>query len=306
MSAIRIAFAFFAMLTLSGCGFGLLVPEMNQPLMNAPNEMAFENIIVNNVKCELRKGVWKVMEDLQTTSAHPGNDTSWLLKQGALVTLKLVVDEKASLNPGISYNHPFQNAVDIFPTNGNVNVPRGFTLGAGSSNSADGTRTEIVAFTYSFSDLINEKGVDRIKDKDCAHENGVFIQSNLKIAQFLYNKVFLAKVPGSVVIADLSDPKKAKKITDPFSTFSYQITFVASYGGSVTPTWKFTQISVNPTSPFFSTSRQHTQDLTVAIGETKPATKNKPAAPSGEQIMLLQTALFGQAVASAIQSQTHP
>jgi hypothetical protein len=304
VSASRIGFAFVAIVTLNGCG--LFVPEMEPFFVDASHEKEFENIIINNVKCELRKGVFEATKLLNSShSAHPGNDISWLLQQGATVTLKLAVDEKSSFNPGISLSHPLQNALDVFPQNGNVNVPRSTSLSAGVSGSADGTRTEIVAFTYSFSDLINERGAERFRDIPCDNENGVFIQSDLKIAQFLVNKVFLAKVPGSVVIQDVKN-KKLKEVKDPFSTFSYQVTFVASYGGSITPTWKFTQLSVNPGStPFFSTSGQRTQDLTVSIGETKPATKTKAATPSPGQIMLLDAALIGQAVASAIQSQTH-
>ena len=179
-----------------------------------------------------------------------------------------------------------------------------FTGGLGTGNSTDGTRTEIVAFTYSFYDLIHEKGVEKYLGKPCDNENGVFIQSDLKIRDFIVNKVFLAKVPGSVVIEDVPG-RKPRKVSDPFSTFSDQITFVVTYGVNGTPTWKFTRITVNPTSPLFSTSQTRTQDLTIAIGKTTPATPNKPATPSPEAIALLNAALIGQAVATAIQSQTH-
>jgi hypothetical protein len=303
MSASRSTFLFVAMLTLNGCG--LLVPEMETFWEDASHEKAFENVIVNNVKCELRKGVWDAEDLLRTTTAHPGNDTTWLLQQGALVTLKLVVDEKSSLNPGISLTQPFQNAVDVFAHNGNVTVSRSFSLGVGAANSADGTRTEIVAFTYSFSDLINEKGAERFRGKPCDNEDGVFIQSDLKISQFLVNKVFLAKVPGSVVIEDVANKAAPKKAKDPFSTFSYEMAFVATYGGNVTPTWKFTQLSASTPAPLFSTSKTRTQDLTIAVGKTAPATKDNAATPSPQQLYLLQAHLIGQAVATAIQSQAH-
>lgn len=295
----RIVFVLLLGVSLTGCG--LYVPEMQPFFQEASYEKAFENIIVNNVKCELRNGVYETMAMLRTNTQYPGEDIDWLLQQGATVTLKLSVDEKSSLNPGISFSDPFQNAVKVFPAGGNVTIPRSFSGGIGSANSIDGTRTEIIAFTYSFYDLLHEKGMEKYLGKPCDNEDGVFIQSDLKIKQFLINKVFLAKVPGSVIIR--SDKDKAKKVANPFSTFSYQVTFIASFGLSGTPTWKLTSLSVNPTVPLFSTSHQRTQDLTISVGKTAPATKAKPATPSAEMLALHNAALIGQAVATAIQSQ---
>lgn len=283
---------------LTGCG--LYVPEMQPPLVDASREKEFENIIVNNVKCELRNAVYETMETLRTKTQYPGENIDWLLQQGATVTLKLSVDEKSSLNPGISFFEPFQNAAKLFPASGNVTIPRSFTGGLGTANSIDGTRTEIVAFTYSFYDLLHEKGMEKYLGIPCDNENGVFIQSDLKIRQFILNKVFLATVPGSVIV---HSDKEQPKVASPFSTFSYQVTFVASFGLNGTPTWKFTALSVNPTSPLFSGSHQRTQDLTISVGKTTPATKAKPAVPSAEMVSLHNAALIGQAVATAIQSQ---
>ncbi len=290
-----------ASVLLAGCG--LYVPEMQPFFEDASREKAFENIIVNNVKCELRNGVYETMEMLRTNTPYPGENIDWLLRQGATVTLKLSVDEKSSLNPGISFSDPLQNAVKLFPSGGNVTISRSFTGGLGAVNSIDGTRTEIIAFTYSFYDLLHEKGIEQYLGKPCDNEDGVFIQSDLKIRQFLLNKVFIAKVPGSVIVH--SDKEKPKVVASPFSTFSYQVTFVASFGLNGTPTWKLTTLSVNPTSPLFSASHQRTQDLTISVGKTTPATKTNPAVPSAEMAALHNAALIGQAVATAIQSQQH-
>jgi hypothetical protein len=284
MSTKRVYFLMALSSTLGGCGF--FTPEMQTFWEQKGDEKAFENVIVNNVKCELRNGVYEAEQKLKTTSEYPGNDIGWLEQQGATVTLKLAVDQKSALNPGISYGGAL------------------FSAGVGTSNSADATRTEIVAFTYSFHDLMHERGVEKFFGIPCKDENGVFIQSDLKIRDFIVNKVFLAKVPGSVVIEDVPGAKP-KKISDPFSTFSDQITFVVAYGVNGTPTWKFTRITVNPSSPLLSTSEQRTQDLTITVGKTTPATKSSPAQPSIEALNLHEAALIGQAVATAIQSQAH-
>ena len=271
-------------MSLGGCGF--FTPEMQTFWERRDQQKEFENLIVNNVKCEIRNGVYAAEQMLRTSKQYPGNDIGWLEQQGATVTLKLAVDEKSSLNPGVSY------------------ADHVFSAGIGTANSADATRTEIVAFTYSFHDLLHEKGVEKYLGKPCEDENGLFIQSNLKIQDFIVNKVFLAKVPGSVVIEDVPGAKP-RALASPFSTFSDQITFVVSYGVNGTPTWKFTRITVNPSSPLFGTSQQRTQDLTITIGKTTPATKTSPAQPSPEAINLHEAALIGQAVATAIQSQQH-
>jgi len=288
MSALRFVVISAVAVTLGGCG--LFTPEMQAFWETKDQEQRFENIIVNNVKCEIRNGVYDAIRWFQTNpnSQYPGNDIRWLEQQGATVSFKLVVDEKSALNPGISY-------ADTKP------LP--FSLGVGTANSADATRTETVAFTYSFHDLLHERGVERLLGKPCEDENGVLIQSDLKIRDFIVNKVFLAKVPGSVVIEDV--PGRARKVSNPFSTFSYEVTFVVAFGVNGTPTWTFKRITVNPSSPLFSTSQQRTQDVTITIGKTTPATANGPATPSQEAIAVHNAALIGQAVATAIQSQTH-
>ncbi len=282
-------FAVISLFVAMLCGCGLATPEMETFWETKDQQKAFENIIVNNVKCEIRNGVYDAERLLQTNTKHPGNDISWLEQQGATVSLKLAVDDKSSLNPSISYS-------DIAP----VTFP--FSFSFGTANSADATRIEIVAFTYSFHDLLHEKGVERYLGKPCDNENGVLIKSDLKIKDFIINKVFLAKVPGSVVIEDV--PGHPRTVSDPFSTFSYQITFVVAVGGNGTPTWKFKRVTIDPSSSLFSTSEQRTQDLTITIGKTTPATKKNPATPSPEAIDLHTAALIGQAVATAIQSQT--
>jgi hypothetical protein len=285
---------------LAGCG--LYVPEMQPFFEPESREKAFENIIVNNVKCELRNAVIETMEMLRTSTPYSGENIDWLLDQGATVALKLSVDEKSSLNPGITFSDPLQNAVKVFPQGGNVTIPRSFTGNLGSANSIDGTRTEIIAFTYSFYDLLHEQGIQPYLGKPCDNEGGVFIQSDLKIRQFILNKVFLAKVPGSVIVHPVGGAPVP--VASPFSTFSYEVTFVASFGLNGTPTWNLTTLSANPSSPLFSGSHQRTQDLLITIGKTTRATTKRPAVPSAEAVSLHNAALIGQAVATSIQSQT--
>jgi hypothetical protein len=147
-----------------------------------------------------------------------------LRKWTAKVTLTLTIDEKSGLNPGVSYFKPLANAIASFsPFAGqNVSIARNFTLGGGLTASADATRKETLGFTYTFKDLLSERPIDG----PCDNENGILIR-DLKIGQFIANKVFIANIPSSVA---------AKKGVSPFNIFNYEATFVVVYGGNVTPT----------------------------------------------------------------------
>lgn len=275
MSAVRwIALLGFAQI-LGSCG--LYTPEMEALYERQADQKLFENTIVNNVKCEITLGVVESLQAYGTGGEHKAID--WLPGWGATVAMKLTVDEKSSLSPGVTFTPP-NNA---------------FSLGLAPSGSADATRVEQIAFTYSFQDLL--KDYRRHPFSSCSeNENGVLVKSDLKIAQFITDKVFIATVPGST-----ENPGNKS----PYTTFSDEITFVAAYGGGITPTWKFTRVTVNP-STLFSATRTNTDDLTITLGPVVvPATKTAPAQLSIEAENIHFANLIGSAVATAIQSRQH-
>lgn len=256
-------------------GCGLYTPEMEALYEQQPDQKLFENTIVNNIKCEITLGVVESLQQYGTVGDHKA--ISWLPQWGATVAMKLTVDEKSSLSPGITLTPP--------------NNP--FSLGLAPTGSADATRVEQIAFTYQFSDLLKE--YKRHPFNSCSeNENGVLVKSDLKIAQFITDKVFIATVPGST-----ENPGNKS----PYSTFSDEITFVVAYGGGITPTWKFTKVTVNP-STLFTATRTNTDDLTITLGPVVlPATKTAPAVLSTEAQDVHLANLIGSAVATAIQSR---
>jgi hypothetical protein len=56
---------------------------------------------------------------------------------------------------------------------------------------------------------------------------------------------------------------------NPFNTFTEEITFVAAYGGSFTPTWKLARISANASSNLIIGQRTNTNDLIITLGPVK-------------------------------------
>lgn len=256
---------------------GLYTPEMESLYEPQSDQKLFENTIISNVKCEITLGVAESLQLYGTAGDHKAID--WLPHWGATVAMKLTVDEKSSLSPGFTLTPP--------------NNP--FSLGLAPTGSADATRVEQIAFTYQFRDLLRE--YKRHPFNSCSeNENGVLIKSNLKIAQFITDKVFVATVPGTT-----ENPGNKS----PYSTFSDEITFVVAYGGGITPTWKFTRVTVNP-STLFTATRTNTDDLTITLGPVVvPATKTSPAVLSAEAQDIHFATLIGSAVATSIQSQQH-
>ena len=109
---------------------------------------------------------------------------------------------------------------------------------------------------------------------DCGYGmNGIQIESDLKLDQFIWDKA---------TVAVSSEPTTAVSVgglkQNPFGTFQTTLTFVASFGASVTPTWHIEQVIVNPGSPFFSATRMKTDTLP---GYFWPATEGKPSGSCG-------------------------
>jgi hypothetical protein len=81
------------------------------------------------------------------------------------------------------------------------------------------------------------------------------------------------------------------------TVLSHDIKFEITTSGNVTPSWTLTRVTVNPSGPFFSTSRDRTHDLTITLGPgDKTGFLGRAAADASVSIQI------GNAVASSIQS----
>jgi hypothetical protein len=212
--------------------------------------------------------VLKVVDgQLQEKTEETTQTTQW----GTAVTLTLTFEDQSALNPGVSLMTPFENSVKTFPVGGNVTSPQSFSLGLGVAGTANATRTETIQFTYPNQDLLSWADKQFKSDPEtCEKTNkGIAIASNLKIDDFIYDKASIASLG--------NDIGKVSPDSPPFNTFQEQITFVASYGGNVTPTWKFARISADPTGTLLTATRTNTDSLTITLGDVTPATLTSPA-----------------------------
>lgn len=270
MRLARILAAISLAIGCSGCG--LYLPELEEPYQHPREEKLDENAIVLRIKCELHKAVQDVLYKYRRSPEYLGKSVEWLTGWGAAVTLKITADEKSSLNPGFS--------IPVFP-----HAER-LSIGGGAQTSADATRAETIGMTYRFDDLLAEGWIE-----ECDRAGPVIITSDLKIGQFIESKAFLAAVPGTIPVR--------QKI---FDAFSYQATFVVSYGGGITPTYKFVDVTANPDAPFFNGSRTRTHDITITIGEaTGKRTYVNRLSSRAEEQNYVQT--LSQAIASANRSR---
>jgi hypothetical protein len=299
-----------SLLVLPGCG--VFVPEKDvlggDPLDQDgfSRQGTLENTLVAHIKCEIARGLWKVSRSpfanevpwlweafvhrappakppvappagnppVAAPTAAPRAPAPTVSEWGTSVNLSIMVDELSGLTPGVSLRTPLENVVNTFPTGGNVVSPQSISLGLGASATAHATRTETIQFTFANPELLNQARHRFVEDPagpavcDKSAE-GIMINSNLKIDDFIYDKA---------TIAALGNDISTHRTWAPFSLFEDTITFVASYGGSVTPTWTFARVAVDPTSPTVSATRTKTNTLIITLGEL--STKASPTSPA--------------------------
>ncbi len=247
MTQMKAGLVLAASFLLGGCG--LTTPAMENFSQKIPEGLE-ENTIINQVRCELHLGV-------QEALAHPvkdGYSLGWLRDDwGAKVTMNLTVDEKGALAPGLSFTSPFEKATQTFTAN------------LGATASAQATRKETVELTYGFKKLLAEPDIT----PPCSNEDGVQIHSDLKIAEFIFNKATIAQIRDTT---DSSDTKGHY----PFTSFSDDVTFVVAVGASATPVFKLVRLSASSNSPLMNATRTKTQDILVTLSKLDDPNADAP------------------------------
>jgi hypothetical protein len=206
--------------------------------------------------------------------------------------MKITVDEKSALSPGLAFNSPMENAVSMFHTGGNVTASQSFTLGIGASVSSEATRVETISFFYPFSDLTAE---GRYPKETCGNNSDGTIDGDLKIDDFMKSKLEMAKNP-YLLLYKTGVPNDGT--VSPFDSFTDEITFIVATSANITPTWKLLRISANPSGPFFNAIRTRTDDVTITMAKSVTVDNTKQLAPLA--LAQYQANLFGQAVASVL------
>jgi hypothetical protein len=287
----KLSAGFFGLAVMSAvAACGLYTPDKDPFSSDAPllphtdtRQGIYEDAIVQHVTCEISQGLVAAQQ----------LKVPFLSKWGTTVTITITVEDQTGLAPGIS--------LFPFPSLGNVSTPQPFSLSIGGSASVNALRTETIQFTI--------KNETLIFTHPCDHPltlSGVLIDGDLKIKEFIYDKAFVIHQGNGLWENYI-----------PYNTWTEEITFVSSYGGNVTPTWKLARVSANTSSNLVTALRTNTNDLIITLGpldacqQTKPP-KGCPPVVAGFPIQLTSAAMNqhnarvqANAIAVSITGQTH-
>jgi hypothetical protein len=309
---------FVLILTAGLAGCGLYTPDKDPFTGDAPNASGttrqgnYESLIVNHITCEIAQG----LHDAESLKLP------WLKTWGTTVTQTITQEDQSGLAPGISAITPLHNVIFPFATGGNVLSPQSFSLNFGGTASANALRTEAIQYTFRNSDILYY--TDANPDGCASLQSGVMIDGDLKIREFIYDKAVIARLGNASLRVDVPPDLPPWKLP-PFNTFTEEITFIAAYGGSFTPTWHLARITANASSNLAIAQRTNTNDLVITLGPIKcPEPLGRPARirskdasppcpPSTESPVQLVDAAMNQhnsrvqaaAIAISIQGQTH-
>jgi len=240
-----------------------------------------ETNLISYVRCEIRSSIQGVLQREIDNGLAEADRSEWLRTWGVKVSLKLVVEEKASISPGFTFNNPMRNVILTFPTGGNVTAGQAQNTAIGASLGSAATRTETIGFYFAFADLLAERALT----EPCGEPGGSFLEGDLQLDQFLEAKLQTARVPGLL---------SRRPDRSPYDTFSYQTTFIITTSGNLTPSWKLVYFSANSAVPFLNGSRVETNDLTMTMGPVEAG------GPSQSVRDAHLAALIGDEVARAI------
>lgn len=256
----------------SACG--LHTPDKDPFTSNAPvapdykfsRQGSYESGLVDHITCEISSGLAETAKQWPTIP-HIGKHSDW----GTAVTLSMTVEDQTGLSPGVTFTKPFHNVVFPFATGGNVTAAQSFSFSVGGTASVNALRTETIQYTF--------KNSDAIKFHNCGNTgSGVLIDGDLKIREFIFDKAQIAAAGNGLWDG---------RATLPYNAWTEEITFVAAYGGTATPTWKLARVSANASSNLIVSERTNSNDLIITLGPIDPCTLPKgsrPPAPSGSTL----------------------
>lgn len=271
-----------ALLALSGCG--TYVPRKSLYQSNVRDEKGsyegkMEINLVANIRCEVENAI----HDVEQLGGMPYLSTTW----GTQITLNLAWDEMSAVAPGLSFLSPLR-------------AMQSFELGLGGSATAHATRRESITFLWENRQLLKEHVLYRTTNQgrspDCARqEKGVMIDSDLRIGEFIYDKATLAKSQIGTTVGS-NWPQ--------FSTFQETLTFVGSFGGQITPTWKLTRLTADTSGDLFSATRTTTGEILITLGPLATDNDGNLLPKLGDLSFAQHIAgLTGGSVASQVRSQ---
>lgn len=222
-------------------GCGLSVPEIQENPARPVDGILMVQAIIQSVRCEMID-VFKAID--KEDRARKYRVAGFLDHWGVETTLTLTLDEKSSLAPNLTWMPPSPASAV-------------FALGAGAGVAADATRTDKMSFYYLIPSLRNEQACTPHVQQ--GNENSLLVENDLKLNEWL--RAYLSTIGTQEGTAPVSTDGALKD-----TVLSHDIKFDITSTGNITPAWKLTRVSINPSGTFFSTSRDRTHDMTIVLG----------------------------------------
>jgi hypothetical protein len=241
----------------SGCGTYL----PNIVVSNEPHATAFLiNKILNHAKCELRDAVIIAHNrDLENARRYHKRTLQWLDQATAKITIKLIAEEKGTLNPGLTWKRLLPSIVTKFANQTSVTTQRSTTFGVGGLLQSDATRTENIDYSYVIkTDFLGNKTEGPVEPRPCKEPGGFFLMANLKIQDWLDGVTLPFLISANV-------PSEVQDI--PPDVLSHEANFVVTTNLNGTPGWTLVNIS-SATGAWATAGRNRTGDLIVSLGKS--------------------------------------
>jgi hypothetical protein len=218
------------------------------------------NRILNHAKCELRDAVITAHNrDLENAARYGERRLTWLDNATAKITIKLIAEEKGTLNPGVTLKKLLPSVVTTFDNKTSVTTPQSASLGLGGLLQADATRTENIDYTYVVKiNFLGNQTKRPVAPRPCKEPGGIFLDADLKIQDWLD----AATLPYFISAAD---PREVDKT--PPDVLTHEANFVAMVSGNVTPSWTLVNVSANTANNLAAAGRTTTGDIIVSLGQ---------------------------------------
>ena len=263
--------------SLSLCGCGVVTPNIQEVWGNENDAGAMESAVANEIECELAQVVTQTYRTIHSgrTPAEVKelqNKYGYIFDWNAQTILTFVADEQSTLNPTPSWTsklHPLSKSGT-------------FTLGLTGTYRNQATRTDKVTLNYRLKDFLQQS--NPACDSKVFHKGSLFIQSDLKIGEWLRQALDIA-----VSQSPLPNPPQFPKKVD---AISHDVKFDILSSGGVATTWKLVEFGTGSNS-LVSAQRDRSQDLLLTMGPPDKANPDQ-LGPAG-QISVISSQL-GNAV----------
>ncbi|MQW33992.1 hypothetical protein [Sinorhizobium meliloti] len=223
---------------LTACGATL--PVMSYRHRSDEDFARFVRSIAAHVRCELHRAV-----ALEYAPNDPNRKV--LYDWAAKIALTIRAFDKGNFNPNVSW----VNGGEILKT----------TVGA--QVETNGTREMTMTYYLPFKEMLVAKNQVDVRGQtlDCESISTEYepIAGNLGIESTL--QAALQSWDGFGTLSDRIEG-------GPFETITHKVTFQVTGGMTATPTWTFTDVTVNPNATVLGATRTRTDELLITMGPT--------------------------------------